>query len=155
MTYVSFFRDYVEGEGQRKKEEEIKRQRAAEEEAARKRAAVARALTWTASGPGLVKGWKNRNNIFTISNAQNGTAQTNEFSIIAKGPESFMGTVTDTDLPSRFEGCYRPPEIGQYTIDVKLCGEPVAKSPFSVQVNCTICFYHLYFLDAEHISQGL
>lgn len=134
MTYVSFFRDYVEGEGKRKKEEELARQRAAEEEAARKRAAVARALTWTAAGPGLVKGWKNRNNLFTISNAQNGTANTNEFSIIVKGPETFMGTVTDTDLPSRFEGCYKPPEIGQYQIEVKLGGEPIAKSPFSVQV---------------------
>jgi len=112
LTYVSFFRDYAEG--QRNIEEEFKRHRAAEEAAARKRAAVVRALTWTASGPGLVKGCKDRNNFFMISNAQNGTAQTNEFSIIVKGPETFtfLGTVIDTDLASRFEGCYSPPVPG-------------------------------------------
>lgn len=134
MTYISFFRDWVEGDGKKKKEDEAARLRAAEEEAARKRAAIARALTWTATGPGLVKGWKLRNNLFTISNAQNGTASASEFSIIAKGPESFMGSVTESDLPSRFEGSYRPPEIGQYSIEIKLGGEPIAKSPFSVQV---------------------
>jgi len=135
MTYISFFRDWVEGDGKKKKEEEAARLRAAEEEAARKRAAIARALTWTASGPGLVKGWKLRNNLFTISNAQNASANVGEFVIIVKGPESFMGSVTESDLPSRFEGSYRPPEVGQYSIDVRLGGEPIAKSPFSVQVN--------------------
>ena len=71
MTYISYFRDYIEKDGERKKAEEEARRRAAEEEARRKAAAVARALKWEAQGPGVKKGWKNRWNPFVIKNNQN------------------------------------------------------------------------------------
>lgn len=135
MTYISYFRDYLEKEGDSKRKAELEKKRLAEEAAARKAAAIERALKWSAAGPGLVKGWVSRIAPFVIKSDQGDAAEASEFQIMAKhSAESIMGDVQDGSDPRSYDARYLPHHMGDYEIVILLDNEPIAGSPYKVPV---------------------
>lgn len=138
MTYVSYFREYVEKEAVRKKAEEEARQRAAEEKAHRKRAASERASKWHAIGPGLNGGWRHRYNFFDISTDSGETADLAEFQAIVTHStecDSVMGAVQHhTQTPGAFLCSYVPSNAGTYLVTIMLDACPIAGSPYKAVI---------------------
>lgn len=125
MTYVSYFRDWDS--------EDNKRRRAAAEAERLRRLKTADPSQCYAFGPGLEAGATNNSCPFTIQ-------AVNYFGDkLPTGGDDFQVTITGPDSPKcyikdnangTYDCSYVPKAPGEYTVDIKLRGEPIKNSPY-------------------------
>lgn len=137
MTYISYFREWLEGEGARKQKDDAERRRREEEEARRKAEAVARARAWKASGPGVSKGFRDRDLPFVLTPMSSSmTARADEWEIGVTDPTGrhLTGRCSEADY-NNFDGFWKAMNIGGHSVEIKLGGEPISGSPYSCPIS--------------------
>lgn len=126
MTYISYFRDYLDLERRRKDQELFERTPVAEK--------------CRAFGPGLEPGNEaGMETNFTVE-AINGAGRRvpiggHQFPVKIQGPTGPVPSHTVDNGDGTYSVAYTPKEEGNHTIEVTFNGKPIAKSPFNVYIN--------------------
>ncbi|KAL6061848.1 Calponiny domain-containing protein [Balamuthia mandrillaris] len=127
MTYVSAFRNYLGEEARRQREELARKKRTADP------------ATCYAYGPGLEGAETYQPAEFTIV-AKNCfdeelTAGGDQFEVTINGPDGNVAPTVSDNGDGKYPASYTVTLPGEYTISIKLRGEDIKGSPYSVNAN--------------------